>query len=183
LMESREPRTLCGIVSDFRVINGQRGKLAIFKLDDKSGVIEATADEALLNANKHLLKDDELVIVEGKVQPDRFSGGLRLQVNRVWDLPTARAKFGRYLRVAVNGKAPDLERMIREFPPRKEETEQGTLVRGLGVRYSLWREGQEISASAEIELGERAKFFPTDAALASWIAQAHAGDACVVYNA
>jgi DNA polymerase III subunit alpha len=187
LMESREPRTVCGIVSDLRVINGQRGKLAIFKIDDKSGVIEATADEALLNANKLTLKDDELLIFEGKVQPDRFSGGLRMQVNRMWDLPAARAKFGRYLKVAVNGKAPDIERMVREFPPKKEETEQGTLLRGLPVRYALWREGHSengsMTAVAEIELGERAKFFPSDAALASWIAQAHAGDAQIVYNA
>jgi DNA polymerase III subunit alpha len=181
LMESREPRTVCGIVGDLRVINGQRGKLAIFKIDDKSGVIEATADEALLNANKLTLKDDELLIFEGKVQPDRFSGGLRMQVNRIWDLPAARAKFGRYLRVAVNGKAPDLERMVREFPPKKEETEQGSLVRGLSVRYAVWREGEGLHATAEIELGERAKFFPSDAALASWIAQAHAGDAQVIY--
>jgi DNA polymerase III subunit alpha len=183
LMESREPRTVCGIVSDMRVINGQRGKLAIFKIDDKSGVIEATADEALLNANKAFLKDDELLIFEGKVQPDRFSGGLRMQVNRIWDIPAARAKFGRYLKVAVNGKAPDLERMVREFPPKKEETEQGTLLRGLPVRYAVWREGESLNATAEIELGERAKFFPTDAALASWIAQAHAGNAQIVYNA
>ena len=35
----RQPRTqvLAGIVSDFRVINGQRGKLGLFKIDDKSG--------------------------------------------------------------------------------------------------------------------------------------------------
>jgi DNA polymerase III subunit alpha len=187
LMESREPRTVAGIVSDMRVINGQRGKLAIFKIDDKSGVIEATADEALLNANKLTLKDDELLIFEGKVQPDRFSGGLRMQVNRIWDIPAARAKFGRYLKVSVNGKAPDLERMVREFPPKKEETEQGTLLRGLPVRYAVWREGDSehggLKATAEIELGERAKFFPSDAALASWIAQAHAGDAQIVYNA
>ncbi len=182
LMESREPRTVAGIVSDFRVINGQRGKLAIFKIDDKSGVIEATADEALLNANKLLLKDDELLIFEGKVQPDRFSGGLRMQVNRIWDLATARAKFGKYLKVAVNGKAPDLERMVREFPPKKEETEQGSLLRGLPVRYAVWREAEDLTVSAEIELGERARFFPSDAALASWIAQAHAGDATIVYN-
>ena len=189
LMESREPRTVAGIVCDMRVIHGQRGKLAIFKIDDKSGVIEATADEALLNANKLILKDDELLIFEGKVQPDRFSGGLRMQVNRIWDIPAARAKFGRYLKVAVNGKAPDLERMVREFPPKKEETEQGTLLRGLPVRYAVWRDardaldGQEnLQATAEIELGERARFFPSDAALASWIAQAHAGDAQIVYS-
>ncbi|MEP6826198.1 MAG: DNA polymerase III subunit alpha, partial [Ramlibacter sp.] len=101
LIDSREPQLLAGIVSDFRVINGQRGKLALFKLDDKSGTIDARADEALINANRNLLKEDELVIVMGKLQPDRFSGGLQLTVSQVWDLATARCRFGKYLRVAV----------------------------------------------------------------------------------
>jgi DNA polymerase III subunit alpha len=182
LVDSREPRTIVGIVSDLRIINGQRGKLAIFKLDDKSVTIEATADEALINANRNTLKDDELIIVQGKAQPDRFSGGLRFQVNAIWDLPTARAKFGKYLRVSVNGKAPDIARMVRDFPPKKEQTEQGELLRGLAVRLQLWRNEGDVSATGEVILDERAKFFPTDAALASWIAQAHAGEARVVYE-
>ncbi|MFM1766324.1 MAG: polymerase subunit alpha, partial [Pseudomonadota bacterium] len=90
LIDSREPQLLAGIVSDLRIINGQRGKLAIFKLDDKSAVMEATADEAMINANRHLLKDDELVIVMAKMQADRFSGGYRLSIQQVWDLPSAR---------------------------------------------------------------------------------------------
>jgi DNA polymerase III alpha subunit len=98
LIDSREPQLLAGIVSDFRVINGQRGKLALFKLDDKSAVIDARADEALINANRNLLKEDELIIVMGKLQPDRFSGGLQLTVNQVWDLATARCRFGKYLK-------------------------------------------------------------------------------------
>jgi DNA polymerase-3 subunit alpha len=52
LKDSREPQLLAGIVTDFRIINGQRGKLALFKIDDKSGVIDARADEALINANR-----------------------------------------------------------------------------------------------------------------------------------
>jgi DNA polymerase-3 subunit alpha len=100
LIDSREPQLLAGIVSDFRVINGQRGKLALFKLDDKSATIDARADEALINANRNLLKEDELIIVMGKLQPDRFSGGLQLTVNQVWDLATARCRFGKFLRVA-----------------------------------------------------------------------------------
>jgi DNA polymerase-3 subunit alpha len=178
LIDSREPQLLAGIVSDLRVINGQRGKLALFKLDDKSGSIDARADEALINANRNLLKDDELVIVMGKLQPDRFSGGLQLTVNQVWDLATARCRFGKYLKVAVNGKAPDIQRLVREFPPRREMSEQGELVRGLGVRLALLRD----EATAELQLGEDARFFPSDAALASWMAQADRGAAQIVYE-
>ncbi|MEY4318397.1 MAG: putative polymerase alpha subunit, DnaE subfamily [Pseudomonadota bacterium] len=178
LLDSREPQLLAGIVSDMRVINGQRGKLAIFKLDDKSGVIEATADEATINTYRNTLKDDELVIVMGKVQPDRFSGGLRLSINQVWDLGQARCRFGKYLKVTVNGTAPDIARLLRDHPARVEQSEQGELVRGMGIRLRLLREG----AHAEVQLGDNAKFFPSDAALASWMAQAHQGQAQIVYE-
>ena len=178
LIDSREPQLLAGIVSDFRVINGQRGKLALFKLDDKSGTIDARADEALIVANRNLLKEDELVIVMGKLQPDRFSGGLQLTINQVWDLATARCRFGKFLRVQVNGQAPDIQRLVKDFPPRRELSEQGELVRGLNVRLAL----QRADAVAEVQLGEEAKFFPSDAALASWSAQADQGQAQVVYE-
>ena len=178
LMDSRDAQLLTGIVSDMRVINGQRGRLAIFKLDDKSGMIEATADEATMNAYRNILRDDELVVVMGKVQNDRFSGGLRLSINQAWDLNQARCRFGKYLRVAVNGTVPDVARIVREHPARVEASEQGNLVRGLGVRLQVLREG----ANAEIELGDNAKFFPSDAALASWMAQAHQGQAQIIYE-
>jgi DNA polymerase-3 subunit alpha len=178
LMDSREPQLLSGIISDMRVINGQRGKLAIFKLDDKSGMIEATADEKTINAFRNSLKDDELVIVMGKAQPDRFSGGLRLVINQVWDLGQARCRFGKYLSVTVNGTAPDVARLLRDHPAKVEMSEQGELVRGLGVRFKLLREG----ATADLQLGESSKFFPSDAALASWMAQAHEGQSQIIYE-
>jgi DNA polymerase-3 subunit alpha len=178
LIDSREPQLLAGIVSDLRVINGQRGKLAIFKLDDKSATIEATADEAVINSARNLLKDDEFVIVMAKLQPDRFTGGYRLSVNQVWDLATARCRFGKFLRVAVNGKAPDVKRLVREFPPQRVNSEQGEFLRGLPVRLAVKRD----AATAELQLGDEGKFYPSDAALASWMAQADQGQAQIVYE-
>ncbi|KQW36057.1 DNA polymerase III subunit alpha [Rhizobacter sp. Root404] len=178
LLDSREPQLLAGIVTDLRVINGQRGRVAIFKLDDKSEAIEAVANEDLLNANKDLLKDDELIIVQGKVQPDRFSGGLRLTVASVWDLAGARCRFGKYLRVAVNGSVPPVAEVLRDFPSRRVATEHGDLPQGLTVRLELHRE----AASGELDLGEAARFYPTDAALDRWRAGAHHGQAVVVYE-
>jgi DNA polymerase III subunit alpha len=182
LIDTREPQLLAGIVTDFRVINGQRGKLALFKLDDKSGVIESRADEALINAHKNLLKDDALIIVMGKLQPDRFSGGMQLTVNQIWDLEQARCRFGKFLRVAVNGHAPDVAHILKAFPAQREDTEQGELVRGLGIRLSLTRSSDAGSASAELQLSDAMRFFPTDAALAQWRAQADQGQAVIVYD-
>ena len=182
LIDSREPQLIAGIVSDLRIINGMRGKVAIFKLDDKSAVMEATADETLINAARHALKDDELIIVMAKMQMDRFSGGFRLKIEQVWDLGDARCRFGKFLRVKVNGHAPDIARLLREFPVVREHTEHGELVKGLAVRLQLERRSPDVSARAELALGERVKFFPSDAALASWMAQAEGGQAQIVYD-
>jgi DNA polymerase-3 subunit alpha len=182
LIDTREPQLLAGIVNDLRVINGQRGKLALFKLDDKSGFIEARADEALINAHKDLLKDDQLIIVMGKLMPDRFTGGMQLNVNQIWDLDQARCRFGKFLRVAVNGHVPDVARLLQEFPARSEQTEQGELVRGLGIRLQVTRQGDGLGARAELQLSDAMRFYPTDAALAQWRAQSDEGQAAIVYE-
>ncbi len=178
LVDTREPLLLAGIVGDLRVVNGQRGKVAIFRLDDGSETIEAVANEELLEAHRERLREDELVIVQGKVQPDRFSGGLRLNVNQLWDLPAARARFGKYLAVAVNGKAPPVADVIRTWPAKTLVTEQGQTQQGLGVRLQLQRD----AVCAELDLGDAARFWPSDEALARWKTLAHEGRAAVVYE-
>jgi len=178
LLDSREAQLLAGIVSDLRVVNGLRGRMALFRLDDKSEAIEAVATDELLQANRDLLKDDELVVVQGRVQPDRFSGGLRLNVAQVWDLAGARCRFGKYLRVEVNGAVPPVAAVLRDFPSRRIVTDHGNLPQGLTVRLRVHRE----QASAELDLGEAARFYPTDTALARWREAASEGRAQVVYE-
>jgi DNA polymerase III subunit alpha len=178
LLDSREPQLLAGIVCDMRVVSGQRGRTALFKLDDKSEAIEAMANEELLQAHRDLLKDDELVVVQAKVQPDRFSGGLRLIVQQVWDLAGARCRFGKYLQVEVNGSVPPVSEVLRDFPSRRVATDHGDLPQGLTVRLRLHRE----QASADLDLGEAARFYPTDAALARWREGASEGRAEIVYE-
>ncbi|MBK6862436.1 MAG: DNA polymerase III subunit alpha [Ideonella sp.] len=178
LMDSREPQLLAGIVTELRVANGMRGRQVLFKLDDKSDAIDAVASEELMQAHRDLLKDDELVIVQGRVQPDRFTGGLRLTVQQVWDLAGARCRFGKYLEVEVNGSVPPVAEVLREFPSRSLATEHGELPQGLTVRLRLRRR----EASAELDLGEAARFYPSDAALARWREAASEGEARVVYE-
>ncbi len=166
--DSRDPQMLAGVITDLRIVNGQRGKVAIFKLDDKSGAIEAVVAEDLLNANQALLKDDEVVLLQGKAQPDRFSGGLRFNVLQIWDLPSARCRHARYLRVPVSGRSAaqlaPLETLLRDFPAKRLATPEGETVQGTSVRLRLERPG----AVGEIDLGESARFYPSDPALAMW---------------
>ena len=178
LADSREPQLLAGIAGELRMVNGQRGRVLIFKLDDRSEVIEAVASEELMDAHRDLLKEDELLVVQGRIKLDRFSGGLRLDVAQVWDLAGARARFGRYLAVAVNGIPLPLRDLLTQWPARKLHTEQGDLAQGLAVRLKL----QRAEATADLDLGDEARFWPCDEALARWRSVAHQGQASVVYG-
>ncbi len=178
LVDSREPQTVAGIVSELRYVSGARGRVAIFKLDDGSEAIEAVASEELLETARELLKEDELLVAQGRVQTDRFSGGgLRLNLNAVWDLAGARARFGRYLKVDV-GSVPPVGELIRTWPARRVRTDEGDLEQGLSVRLRL----QRSQATAELELGDAARFWPSDEALARWRSVAQEGQALVVYD-
>jgi len=178
VVDSREPFVVAGIVGELRFIQGQRGRVAIFSLDDKSAVLEAVADEAVFGAQRGLLRDDELVVAQVLAQPDRFSGGLRLKVQQLWDLAAARCRFGKFLRIVVSEQEPDIAALVQASPPRREVSEEGQWVRALPVRVQVWRE----TARCELQLDERANFYPTDAALARWMAQAHQRRAEVVYE-
>ena len=176
--ESREPQMLAGIVSDLRLVNGQRGRVAIFKLDDKTDTIESVANDELILSAREALKDDELVILQGKVQPDRFSGGLRFNVTAVWDLPAARCRFARHLKLPLNGALPALQALLREHPPKPLATEQGVQHLGVGVRLLVERP----TARAELDLGESGRFYPSDEALKSWRKWAQASQIALVYE-
>jgi DNA polymerase-3 subunit alpha len=178
LVDSREPQLLAGIVTDPRSVNGQRGKVLIFKLDDGSEHIEAVAPDEIFEARREWAAEDQLIVVQGKVQPDRFSGGLRLNITQVWDLPAARARFGKHLAVALNGGLPPVADVLKLWPARREESEHGELLRGLAVRLKLQRPG----AVGEIDLGDDARFWPCDEALGRWRSIAHGGAAQVVYE-
>jgi len=164
LTDAREPQMLCGIVSDLRIINGQRGRVGIFKLDDKTEAIEAVANEELLDRHRDVLRDDELLVVQGKVQPDRFSGGLRLNVTQIWDLAAARARYARHLSLQIDGQVapPALAEFVKQWPAKREETEHGETVNGLAVRLKV----RLPEAQAELDLGDLGRFWPTDEALA-----------------
>ncbi len=182
MRDSREPQVMAGIISGLRTINGQRGKLSIFALDDKSAVIEASIDEKTMAACADVLKEDEFVVVSGRLQPDRFSGGLRMKVQQMWSLADARCRFARYLQVSVGESLPDVPGLLRQFPAKVEETENGNIHHGVKVRLDLICRDARGSAGCELALGESSRFYPSDAALAAWYGSVGAGQVKVVYE-
>jgi len=106
LEPSRDPRSLAGIITGIRVQMTQRGKLLIVSLDDGSGTVDVTVYGELAEPNKAFFKEDELLIVQGKVSEDRFNGGLRISAEKVMDIGAARIQYGQRVVVSLD-KAVD----------------------------------------------------------------------------
>ena len=183
VIESRDHQWLAGVVSDLRHVNGQRGRVSIFKLDDKSDALECVADEKTFQAAAEWLRDDEVVIVQARVQPDRFGGGgLRVNILRCLDMAGARAEFGKYLAVAVNGVAPPMREILARWPGRRDPRDEDGRSQGLAVRLLLERRVERQAVRAQIDLGAQATFWPSDEALAQFRSHASGGRATVVYD-
>jgi len=176
------PVLMAGIVTDARVVNGQRGRVTIFKLDDSSEAIEAVVSDEVIEHQRELMTEDQLVIIQGKLQSDRFTGGMRLNVLAVWDLAAARARFGRYISVAINGQylnqAPPVADVLRLWPARRVATAEGETQQGLQIRFQV----QRSTVVAEVDLGGDARFWPCDEALGRWRSIAQGGAATIVYE-
>jgi DNA polymerase-3 subunit alpha len=78
--------------------------MAIVLLDDASAQVEVSVFNELWEASRAKIKEDELLVVDGKVSRDDFSGGLRVVADSLLTLAEARGRYARLLRLSLNGQ-------------------------------------------------------------------------------
>lgn len=106
LKPSRDTQTIAGMIIALRVMKNKKGdKMGFITLDDRSGRIEASLFADAFMAAQSLLQTDAMVVVEGEVSNDDFSGGLRLRVKQVMTMEDARTKLAESLRLKVAHEA------------------------------------------------------------------------------
>ena len=118
LEPAREPTLLAGIVVGIRTQMTKRGKMLFVQLDDASTMVEVSVFNELFEAERRKIVTDEVLVVEGKVSYDDFSGGNRVVADKLMTLGEARARFARNLLLRLNGQA-DVQRLkvtLASFP-------------------------------------------------------------------
>ncbi len=98
-----------GLIIDVMVRTSKRGdRFAIVTLDDKSGRITLFVGAAIYEDYKDIIKNDNIIIVEGDVKHDDFSGGLRINTVALYDFLTAREQYAKCICVELDdNKVPD----------------------------------------------------------------------------
>ena len=100
-----------GLVLDVRQREGRGGRLLMVNLDDGTGRVEAVLRSEQIDELGHLVKKDEVLVVEGEIAPDDFTGGYRLRARDVMDMAGARARFARRLVVRLDARRVDEARL------------------------------------------------------------------------
>ena len=105
LKPRQESYLIAGIVSSVKYRPTSRGKIAILTIDDGEGRIDAVLGNNLLTQSYSLIKDDELIIIEGRVTIDDYSGSNRLSAVKVYDLMSFQSLKANLLKISLNGQA------------------------------------------------------------------------------
>ncbi|MCW8963498.1 MAG: DNA polymerase III subunit alpha [Gammaproteobacteria bacterium] len=88
---------VAGLISGIQMRNTRRGRMANIELDDKTGRLEITLfNEALESFGQYLGKDN-LILVEGDLGVDHYSGNMRLTAKKIMTIEQARSQYARYL--------------------------------------------------------------------------------------
>ncbi|QYJ87303.1 DNA polymerase III subunit alpha [Shewanella mesophila] len=143
-----------GLVVATRVMMTKRGsKMGLVTLDDKSARLEVMLFTEAFEKFGHLLEKDRILIIEGEVSFDDFSGGNRMTARNIIDMGEARSHFAQAVEVDVESDSIDnqwLERFEQALLPWK----QGSVP--VVINYA------QPQAKAQFKLGDEWRVNPTD---------------------
>ncbi|MCC6473771.1 MAG: DNA polymerase III subunit alpha [Burkholderiales bacterium] len=170
-----EPVLLAGIVAGARLQQTRRGRMAVILLDDASQQVEVTAFSEVYEESREHLKEDSPVVIQGRVSRDEFSGGVRVQADRILSLAQARNRFARVLRLSMNGAvsvegAAGAARLRALLAPYRS----GNCP--VAIRY------ETCGASVEMRLPEQWRIRPDDGLLAELVAWLRPENVEVLYQ-
>jgi len=180
LSMGRGKQLVAGLVVGLRTMQSRRGGMMGFaSLDDRSGRIEISMFSDVFENNKHKLANDTLLVVQGDVQGDEYSGELKIRVHEVFTIDEARARFARCVEVRFCESGGELrsddlfvdqlENVLAPHRPQFDADKQSVLqVRvNLEVKSTDAAEADCPAAAGEIVLPAEWSVKPTDDLLAS----------------
>ena len=152
-MEAR----VAGMVVEVRTRQNKQGKTMGFAtLDDKTGRLECALFGDAYEQYREIFAKDNLVIAEGGLAIDNFSGTLRLTVEKLYDIDQARENFARAL--VINWACAEDATLNTEFINKLTET----LTPNKGGNCPVGINYLSNAAKASLQLGDAWRVHPSD---------------------
>ncbi len=145
--------TAAGLVIAIRTMKSKRGdRMAFLTLDDKSGRLEVSVFGETFSEYRDLIEKDALLVVEGEVSMDEYSGNLKMVARKLTGMTEAREQHAREMLLCVVDRRSESDEPLSDalVPQLKQVLEPfsgghcriGVLYKGEGVsaRYDLGKE-------------------------------------------
>ncbi len=155
LRPANQTSLVAGIILSVRAIQTKRGdRMAVVSLDDATAQIDVLCFSDVYQRYRELLVKDALVIIEGEISLDEFSGGNRMICRTLSSIDQARDRFARTLQIKVPAsKVDSMGRLAEILKP----------FRGGNCRVTI--DYLRDDAMANLKLGDNWKVRPTDSLL------------------
>ncbi len=89
---------ICAYVSTIKIMMTKKGKqMAFLSIEDGTGRIELAVFSDVYEQSKNIIVKGHMLIVEGEVSVDEFSGGFRMSTKRLMSLDQARSEYAKCL--------------------------------------------------------------------------------------
>lgn len=93
---------IAGLIDEMRTMNSRRGdRIAFITLDDSTGFLEVGVFAEAYRQFRDQLQKDSIVVVEGVISIDDYSGGYRMSADKIWGIEQARETFAKAIRLDV----------------------------------------------------------------------------------
>ncbi len=116
-----QPKLIAGVVTGVRIRRTRRGKMAIVTIDDAVSRVEVIVGSDMLMQHTHLIQEDQLLVIEGRIRHDDFSGGNRVSALKLFDITAARNAYASMLKISCNGQSDAAKLNTILMPYRKKE--------------------------------------------------------------
>lgn len=118
--------TAAGLVISARTMITKRGsKMGILQLDDRSGRLDVMLFSEAFEKYQELIEKDRILVVQGQVSFDDFSGGLKMTAREVMDISQARERWSSSLQLVLEKQQTD-EQFWNAFIDQLEPYRNGT---------------------------------------------------------
>lgn len=95
---------VAGLVVGLKIMQTKSGnRMAFLTLDDRTARIEMAVFAETFTKYRDLIQKDQLIIVEGEVSVDDFTGGYKITTRTILNLDQARAVYAKSLLIDVQG--------------------------------------------------------------------------------
>lgn len=97
-----------GLIVAVRAMNTRRGdRMAIMTLDDRTGRIDVVLFGETYSRYRQRATKDALVVAEGRVSRDEYSGGFKMTADALYNMDEARAAFAKRLIIDIDDRSMD----------------------------------------------------------------------------